>query len=92
MVEAAARSVSRMKRSHAITPLVVRLAQLSPRRDRQRPHEVLHVEPVRAARARALLLVQPDLFFRDVGALLERRHPAPAGVDRNDATRRTTRG
>jgi hypothetical protein len=32
-------------------PLVVRLAQLSPRRDRQRPHEVLHVEPVGAARA-----------------------------------------
>jgi hypothetical protein len=32
------------------------------------------------------------VFFGDVGGLLERRHPAPAGVDRNDATRRTTRG
>ena len=25
------------------------------------------------------------VFFGDVGGLLERRHPAPAGVDRNDA-------
>jgi hypothetical protein len=49
---------------------------------------VLHVEPVGAARARALLVVQPHLFFGDVGGLLERRHPAPAGVDRNDGRRK----
>ena len=40
---------------------------------------MLHVEPVGAARARALLVVQPHLFFGDVGGLLGRRHPAPAG-------------
>jgi hypothetical protein len=62
---------------------VVGLAQLRRRRDRERAHEVLHVEPVGAARAGALLLLQPDFFFGDLGELLERRHLAAAGVDRH---------
>jgi hypothetical protein len=49
--------------------LVVGLAQFLGRRDAERPHEVLHVEPVGAPGARALLLLQPDFFFGDLGEL-----------------------
>src|SRR6266702_863239 len=62
-----------MKRSQAITAFVVGLAQLLGRGDRERAHEVLHVEPVSAPRARALLLLQPDFFFGDRGELVQRR-------------------
>ena len=62
--------------------LVVGLAELHRRRDRKRAHEVLHVEPVFAPRPRALLLLQPDLFFGNVGQALERRHLAAVGVSK----------
>jgi hypothetical protein len=42
-------------------------------------HEVLHVELVDAPDASALLLLQPDFFFGDVGELVEGRQPAMAG-------------
>jgi hypothetical protein len=61
--------------------LVVGLAQFRRRGDRERAHEVLDVEPVGAPGARALLLLQPDLFFRDVGEPVERRHLPVAGVE-----------
>jgi hypothetical protein len=42
---------------------------------------VPHVEPVGAASARALLLLQPDFFFGDRGELVERRQrPVAAGA------------
>jgi hypothetical protein len=41
--------------------------------------KVLHVEAIRSPRARALLLLQPDGFFGDVGEVLDGRHTA--GVD-----------
>jgi hypothetical protein len=46
---------------------VVGLAQLVDRADVQCRHEVLDVEPIGAARALALLLLQPDFFFGDLG-------------------------
>jgi hypothetical protein len=52
--------------------LVVGLAQLRRRGDRQRAHEVLNVEPVGPPGPRALLLLQPDFFFGNVGELVER--------------------
>ena len=51
---------------------VVDLAQLVGRGDRQRRHEVPHVEPVGPAGAGALLLGEPDFFFGDVGQCRER--------------------
>jgi hypothetical protein len=62
--------------------LVVGLAQLPRRRDRQRAHEVLDVEPIGAAGACALLLLQPDFFFGDVGEAIEGRYLAAASVER----------
>ncbi len=47
--------------------LVVDLAQLGRRRDRQCAQEVRHIAPVGAAGAGALLAVQPDFFLRDGG-------------------------
>jgi len=47
--------------------LVVCVAQFRRRRDRQRAHEVLHVEPVGPPSARALLLGEPGFFLRDQG-------------------------
>jgi hypothetical protein len=55
--------------------LVVGLAQLRRRRDAERPHEVLHVEAIGAPGAGALLLLQPDFFFGDVGELGDGRDP-----------------
>ena len=61
---------------------VVGLAQLGRCGDRQCAHEVLDVEPVGAAGAGALLLLQPDFFLGDVGEAIEGRHLAAAGVER----------
>jgi hypothetical protein len=61
--------------------LVVCLAQLCRRGDPERAHEVLHVELVSAAGARARLLLQPDFFFGDRGEPVEGRHLAAAGVE-----------
>jgi hypothetical protein len=61
---------------------VVGLTQFRRRRDHQRAHEVLHVEPIGATGAGALLRLQPDFFFGDVGELVEGRHLAAAGVER----------
>jgi hypothetical protein len=47
--------------------LVVDLAQLGRRRDRQRAQEVRHIAPVGAAGAGALLALQSDFFLRDGG-------------------------
>ena len=47
--------------------LVVDLAQLGRRRDRQRAQEVRHIAPVGAAGAGALLALQPDFFLGDGG-------------------------
>jgi hypothetical protein len=63
--------------------LVVGLAQLRRRRDRERAHEVLHVEPIGAPRARALLLLEPDFFFGDRGEVVQCRDLAAIGVDRH---------
>ena len=52
---------------------VVHLAQLVVGLDMQRPHEVLHVELVGAARAFAFLLGEPDVFFGNVGERSDRR-------------------
>ena len=79
IVDAAACSVSRKKRSQAITALWSAWRSSA---DRNCAHEVLDVEPVGAPGAGALLLPQPDLFFGNVGQALERRDPAVAGVDR----------
>ena len=58
---------------------MVSLAQLRRRCDAKRLHEVLHVEPVGAARAGALLLLQPDFFFGNIGELRDGRDPVAAG-------------
>ncbi len=63
--------------------LVVGLAQFLGAGDRERAHEMLHVEPVGAPGARALLLLQPDFFFGDFGELVEEREPALVGADRD---------
>jgi hypothetical protein len=52
---------------------VVGLAQLGRRAAAERAHEVLDVEPVGAAGAGTLLLLQPDLFLGSVGRALDRR-------------------
>ena len=71
-----------MYRSQAITALWSAWRNSVGRGDAERAHEVLHVEPVGAAGARTLLLRQPDLFFGDLGELVEGRDAAIAGVDR----------
>jgi hypothetical protein len=47
------------------------------RRARKRPHEVLRIDRVKAARASAFLLLQPEFFFGDVGKLVEGSTPGP---------------
>jgi hypothetical protein len=46
------------------------------------PGSLLDVEPVGVPGARALLLLQLDSFFGDVGEPVEGQHPAMAGVKR----------
>jgi hypothetical protein len=58
--------------------LVVGSAQFLRRRDGNRAHEVLRIEPV-GARARALRPVQPDLFFGDASELGNGRGRAVGG-------------
>lgn len=48
-------------------------AQFVGRGDAERRHEVMHVEPVGAARAGALLLGEPDVFLGDVGEARQHR-------------------
>src|SRR5712671_1470444 len=81
-------TMPRLRLAHVPLPgnhrLVVGLAQFGRRRDRQRAHEVLDVEPVGAAGACALLLGEPDVFFGNLGELVEgRQRPVTAGTDRN---------
>jgi hypothetical protein len=51
---------------------MVNLAQLIAGGDGERPHEVLHVEPIGPARARALLHGKPDLILGNLGERLHR--------------------
>ena len=55
---------------------MVNFAELVVGRDMWRSHEVLHVQLVSTAGARALLLGEPDLFFGNVGERGYRRQCA----------------
>jgi hypothetical protein len=56
-------------------PPVVYLAQLLAASDGECRHETPHVEPVRPAGARALLLGEPDFFLGNVGQAFHHRGP-----------------
>ena len=58
---------------------MIDLAQRVRAGDAEGAHEVLHVEPIGAARLSALLLRQPDFFFGDGGELVERGELAAGG-------------
>jgi hypothetical protein len=57
---------------------IIEGAELVDLPDAKRPHEVTHVEPIGAARTRALLVRQPDFFSWDGGEPRAKPRSAPA--------------